>query len=150
MLSVGPFLRGTVRDCAAGGLENNRNVQYSDIDLWLREPGYLDYLMPQFYWGLEYQHNGSTEMALADCLTAWLALPRDDSVSLYAGLGAYRIGEGDRNTASTSREWQSGTALAGQVSYLRQQGIGGSDCTGMPPSLITRNGILWPSGSSRP
>lgn len=106
-------------------LENNRNVQYSDIDLWLREPGYLDYLMPQFYWGLEYQHNGSTEMALADCLTAWLALPRDDSVSLYAGLGAYRIGEGDGNTASSSREWQSGTALAGQVSYLRQQGIGG-------------------------
>ena len=107
-----------------GSLENNYNGQYSDVARWLAEPGYADYLMPQLYWGLEYETGGSTALALDRMLARWQALPRCGEVQLYVGLGAYRIGEGDGS--DNGSEWQSGGALAGQARWLAEQGIAGT------------------------
>lgn len=107
-----------------GNLQNNLAVQYSDVERWLREPGFVDYLMPQLYWGLSYQNDGSSLPALGNCLAQWQSLPRTDDVSLYIGLGAYRIGDGDGSDASL-KEWNSGHALADQVNFLLQNGIEG-------------------------
>lgn len=110
-----------------GNLENNYTSQYSDVGLWLSEPGYVDYLMPQIYWGMEYTQDGSDAMALPNCLAAWQALPRDPAVQLYVGLGAYRIGDGDGADGEAAlREWQCGSALAEQASYLAAQGVDGA------------------------
>ncbi|MEJ1853193.1 family 10 glycosylhydrolase, partial [Escherichia coli] len=37
----------------AGNLDNLRNdlEYYVDIDTWVSQNGYVDYLMPQIYWG---------------------------------------------------------------------------------------------------
>ena len=107
-----------------GSLENNYNGQYSDVARWLAEPGYADYLMPQLYWGLEYETGGSTALALDRMLARWQALPRCGEVQLYVGLGAYRIGEGDGSDSGS--EWQSGGALANQARWLAEQGVAGT------------------------
>ena len=98
--------------------------QYSDAALWLAQGGYVDYLMPQLYWGLTYTQDGDTAHSLDTLAARWAALPRDGGVALYVGLGAYRIGDGDGSTAGAA-EWQSGHALADQLKALQALGIGG-------------------------
>ena len=51
-------------------------------------------------------------------------MPRDTSVSLAFGLGAYRIGEGDGSYAE-SEEWQSGHNLADMARLLAARGADG-------------------------
>lgn len=107
-----------------GNLQNNRDIQYSDVERWLSETGFTDYLIPQIYWGLDYEEGTASPFAFDNCLKEWLSLPRAEGVALYAGLGAYRIGDGDGSTASLP-EWNSGHALAEQVSCLRALGLTG-------------------------
>ncbi len=108
--------------------------QYSDAALWLAQGGYLDYLMPQFYWGLDYTQNGDTAHSLTALARRWAELPRAEGVALYGGLGAYRIGEGDGSTGD-SGEWLSGHALADQLDALEELGITGAG--------LYRYGSLW-------
>ncbi len=95
--------------------------QYSDAALWLAQGGYVDYLMPQLYWGQNYTKNGSTAQSLGQLAARWAALPRAEGVTLAAGLGAYRIGDGDGGDAPG--EWTSGHALADQLAALNTLGI---------------------------
>ncbi len=109
-----------------GNNDNNYNQQYSDVKLWMAEAGYCDYVMPQLYWGFGYQlKNGSDRFAFANIAAEWAAFPRAPEVQLYAGLGAYRIEEGD-GSEGTEEEWNSGHNLADMVAALRgMEGYGG-------------------------
>lgn len=97
--------------------------QYSDAALWLAQGGYADYVMPQLYWGLEYEQNGDATNNFYNMAARWAALPRSPQVALYVGLGAYRIGAGDGGTGD---EWQSGHALADQLAVLDALGVQGA------------------------
>ncbi len=124
-----------------GNNDNNYNQQYSDIKLWMAEAGYCDYVMPQLYWGFGYQlQNGSNRFAFANIAAEWAAFPRAPGVQLYAGLGAYRIEEGD-GSAATEEEWNSGHNLADMVAALR--GIEGY--TGF---ALFRYEVLYGNGAS--
>lgn len=106
-----------------GNNDNNYNGQYSDVKLWLSTPGYVDYIMPQVYWGYDFTlSNGSTRFAYENIINEWMAMPRNEAVSLYFGLGAYRIGDGD---GSESDEWESGHNLADMAGTLMQKQSGG-------------------------
>jgi uncharacterized lipoprotein YddW (UPF0748 family) len=108
-----------------GNNDNNYNTQYSDVALWLSTPGYVDYVMPQLYWGYDYTlQSGSTRFAFANLVSEWLARPRAEQVALYIGLGAYRIGDGD-GSAQESDEWSSGKNLAAMVQTLQEKGVNG-------------------------
>lgn len=108
----------------SGNIRNNYEQQYSDVSLWLSEPGYIDYLMPQIYWGFDYTTaGGSRAYAFENCLADWAALPRAASVQLYVSLGAYRIGDGD-GSAAESDEWRCGENLARMVQALGTQAEG--------------------------
>ena len=95
--------------------------QYSDAALWLAQGGYVDYLMPQLYWGQDYTKNGSTAQNLGQLAAHWAALPRAEGVTLAVGLGAFRIGDGDGS--DTPGEWATGHALADQLAALNTLGI---------------------------
>ncbi len=98
-----------------GNMENNYDGQYSDVGLWLSTPGYVDYVMPQIYWGFGFAtKNGNTRWAFENITAEWAALERAASVKLYFGLGAYRIGEGEGGSNDPAR-WQTGHALADQA-----------------------------------
>jgi len=104
-----------------GNNENNYNDQHCDINLWMQEPGYTDYVMPQLYWGFNYIRNGDDKASFTNKVREWLSYPLDEDVRLYAGLGAYRIGDGDYSDNSQG-EWQNGHSVADMVTYLREKG----------------------------
>lgn len=107
-----------------GDPELNYSVQYSDAARWLAAGGYVDYLMPQLYWGRNYTKNGKTSQSLDELAAAWAALPRAEGVALYAGLAASRIGVGDGG--DLPGEWTSGHALADQLGMLERLGVQGA------------------------
>ncbi|MBQ7646527.1 MAG: family 10 glycosylhydrolase, partial [Clostridia bacterium] len=91
----------------AGNIENNIQTLYADVYEWGGNAGYVDYLMPQIYWGF----NHST--APYRTITArWRALCTDPSVKLYAGLALYRAAKHEGEYANTTDE------LKKQVEYL--------------------------------
>ncbi|MCL1797407.1 MAG: family 10 glycosylhydrolase [Eggerthellaceae bacterium] len=115
--------------------QGNNNVnysqEYSDVKKWMTTEGYIDYIMPQLYWGFNYRTaDGSAAFAFENIVAEWASYPRHSSVKLYAGLGAYRIGLaqgggsrfgfGDYGENDQS-EWESGRNLADMVVSLRQE-----------------------------
>lgn len=126
-----------------GDPDSNYQNQYSDAPRWLREAGFVDYLMPQLYWGLDYEKDGDASHSLTELAGAWLALDRRAEVALYFGLGAYRIGEGDGGDRSgPGTEWQSGKALAAQADALARLGGQG---TGLYRYDSLFSNTLWPT-----
>ena len=109
-----------------GNNDNNFNMQYSDVNLWLKESGYVDYIMPQLYWGFGYlTSSGRTDYQFVNLSEKWASYPRANDVKLYIGLGAYRIGAGDGGSNDQS-EWESGNNLMKQVNALNAiNGISG-------------------------
>ena len=101
-----------------GNNDQNYNAQYSDVALWLSTPGYVDYIMPQVYWGYGYTlQNGSDRFAFEKVTQEWANMPRDATVSLAIGLGAYRIGVGDGGQ-NDQTQWESGHNLADMLDTL--------------------------------
>ena len=97
------------------GVAGNVQKVYADVGGWLTA-GVVDYLMPQLYFGFDYEMESYRYDAL---LAEWSALAADTGVPLYAGLGAYRIG----STEPLHEEWdQRHDILARQVVALRQAG----------------------------
>lgn len=126
-----------------GNNDNNYAQQYSDAALWLSTPGYIDYAMPQVYWGYGYTTgSGSTRFAFENITAEWLALPRAEGVALYFGLGAYRIGDGDGgNYDHAQDQWQTGHNLADMVTTLRGAG---ADGFGLYRSDFLLRSAAWP------
>ena len=110
-----------------GNMDNNYNGQYSDVALWLSTPGYVDYILPQLYWGYGYTTSGGqTRFAFENITKEWAALERAEGVALYFGLGAYRIGDGDGgNYDNAVTQWQSGHNLADMIDTGREGGADG-------------------------
>ncbi len=72
-------------------IENNYHTVFADIKAWL-DGGYVDYVMPQLYFGFEYPSEKSRFDVLLD---QWIKLFDNYEQRLYIGLGAYRIGSTD-------------------------------------------------------
>ena len=105
-----------------GNNDNNYNVQYSDVCLWMKEAGYVDYIMPQLYWGFGYlTKSGSEDYQFVKLSNKWASYPRHSSVKLYIGMGAYRIGDGDGGTNDQS-EWSGGNNLMRMINAVGANG----------------------------
>lgn len=103
--------QGNYENCLSDG---------ADIDTWLGEEGYIDYLMPQLYWSDCYGENQDT--MFSDRCRQFAKISRQPSVMLYAGLALYRAGVGDENDFG----WQkSDDNIASQVQILYEQGYKG-------------------------
>ncbi|MCD8018802.1 MAG: family 10 glycosylhydrolase [Clostridiales bacterium] len=76
----------------AGNLMNLRSdlENYVDIDTWISETGYIDYIMPQIYWGYS-----NTLAPFDEMLGQWCDLIDNSEVQLYIGLQLYRMGTSD-------------------------------------------------------
>ncbi|MEG2053382.1 MAG: family 10 glycosylhydrolase, partial [Oscillospiraceae bacterium] len=108
-----------------GNNDNNYNLQYSDVGLWLSTDGYVDYIMPQVYWGYNFVlKSGNDRFSYKNCLAEWLAMPKSENVKLYIGLGAFRLGNGDGSSVD-SDEWQSGANLGAMIKDLKSAGADG-------------------------
>lgn len=77
-------------DISSNGTDRNYAVLYADIPLWMRTKGYVDYIIPQLYFGYKYPVAKSRYDRL---LSIWSSLPKHKSLKLYIGLGAYKMNE---------------------------------------------------------
>ena len=93
-------------------VSNNYATVYADVAAWLKG-GWVDYIMPQIYFGFEYP----SEKSRFDVLLAeWDKLFEGTQAKLYVGLAAYRIGATDENNVEWSRH---SDMLKRQVEHLR-------------------------------
>lgn len=93
----------------------NYNEQYADLKHWMSTAGYIDYIVPQIYFG--YNHSNS-KARYTNCLNTWVSTPKLSSVKLYIGLGAYKIGyatDGGSNEWTTDKELLAKQAIDAKV-----------------------------------
>lgn len=99
-----------------GNTSNNYNSQYIDVDKWLSNKGYVDYICPQIYFGF---NNASSPFAQTVAL--WNNKIKVSGISLYVGLSPYKIGKTDTWAGSSGKnEWVTDSSiLARQVQSAR-------------------------------
>lgn len=82
------------------GSDDNYQKKYADLKKWMSTTGYIDYIVPQLYFGYNYP---KAEITYDYLLDLWMSMPRHKSVKIYIGLAAYKIGDADADLASG--EW---------------------------------------------
>lgn len=92
----------------AGNVDNLRrnDAYFVDIDEWMSNTGYVDYIMPQLYWGFERRDSSGNiaPYAYGNNLNTWISLAAKGDVKLYIGLNMANAGSkvSDNNPVS---EW---------------------------------------------
>ncbi len=103
----------------AADLERCYNSLYADVEGWINA-GYIDYIMPQLYFGFEYPDEDFRFDAL---LYKWMDLTSGKNVTLYVGLPSYKIGT---DSPPDNSEWNAKTdIIARQIKLLRKKQIKG-------------------------
>lgn len=102
-------------------IEKNRNTFYADIEKWCANDGFIDYIIPQIYFGFDCPLD---DFKFENCLNTWLKINR--KCEMYVGLGMYRSGEISQYGNKSSDEWvQNCDVIARQIEYLYSTGIKG-------------------------
>jgi uncharacterized lipoprotein YddW (UPF0748 family) len=93
---------------------------YSDVKLWMKTTGYIDYICPQIYWSFKHP-----TAAFDTMLEDWVAAKTNSEIKLYLGLAVYRTGISKSEAASIGDpEWAtSDTVLKRQVLAGRETGV---------------------------
>lgn len=88
---------------------------YADVSLWCKEEGFVDYVMPQVYYGFE-----NETMPFEKTVNEWLSVEKDENVKLYFGLAVYKCGTIDENAGSGKNEWkENNDIILRQYNYLK-------------------------------
>ncbi len=103
-----------------GNLDNARD-QGADLETWLSQEGYVDYLMPQIYWTDQWSSSGNVTM-YTDRLNAFNAIWTNHNIELKVGLGLYMI---DRKPTGDIGWQLKDTNLKEQVELAKQYGLSG-------------------------
>ncbi len=101
-----------------GNIDINYSSQFADVKMWMATDGYIDYICPQIYFGFEHETKPFDSTVLE-----WASLPRHESVTLYIGITAHKIGIEDTWAGESAKtEWQnSDDMLSRMVDTTRQQ-----------------------------
>lgn len=83
-----------------GNMSNNYNSQYIDVAKWLSSYGYLDYIVPQVYFGFKNQ-GLPYEKSISD----WNSLVKNPNIKLVIGLAPYKVGCVDTWAGTGINEW---------------------------------------------
>lgn len=84
-----------------GNIDADYNTQYADVELWTRNHGYADYIVPQIYYGFE-----NEVCPFEPTLRQWEAFAENGNVDLIIGLAQYKVGKYDKWAGiSGENEW---------------------------------------------
>ena len=85
----------------AGNMQTVLNSHFADVREWCKEPGYIDYICPQVYFGFEHK-----TMAFDSVCEQWQKIIKTDSVSLIIGMSLGKAKSGfDRYAGAGQNEW---------------------------------------------
>lgn len=87
-------------------IEYNENTLYADVLRWCSEAGFVDYIMPQIYYGFENETAPFESVA-----KRWRESVTCKGIKLYCGLALYKAGEVDENAGGGSFEWTKNTDI---------------------------------------
>lgn len=80
-----------------GNIENNYHKNYADVKRWMVEDNYIDFIMPQIYYGFK-----NSSKSYIDTIGEWEKLNKKD---LLIALAFYKVGEEDRYAKNGKHEW---------------------------------------------
>ena len=97
-----------------GNIENNYNKNYADVKTWLQEEGYIDYIMPQIYYGFF-----NEAKPFIETVNEWHSLIKND-VTLIPALALYKTGTIDEYAKSGKEEWiNNSNTITNQIKIIR-------------------------------
>lgn len=103
-----------------GNLDNNYNKHYLNISKILSNEGYIDFVMPQIYFGFE-----NSNRPFIDTLNLWKDLIKVDSINLIPALAFYKVGVFDEYAGSGNFEWiNNNDIISRQIKELRNVSSG--------------------------
>ncbi len=80
-------------------IQNNYNSYFADIELWANTDGYVDYIIPQLYFGFD-----NEKMPFNTILDEWLKIDKSKN-RIIVGLAMYKVGKEDIYAGSGKQEW---------------------------------------------
>ena len=83
-----------------GNIDNNYNSNYIDTRMLLSNEGYIDYIMPQIYYGFF-----NEAKPFIDTVNMWNSLIKVPSIELIPALAFYKVGTIDNYARSGDEEW---------------------------------------------
>jgi uncharacterized lipoprotein YddW (UPF0748 family) len=69
-----------------GNIDNNYTAMYADVRRWCAEDGYLDYIVPQIYFGYE-----NSACPFAETLAEWVEIAAEGNADIVCGIGFYKL-----------------------------------------------------------
>ena len=98
-----------------GDIDKNYSSLFADVKKWGSEKGYVDYLVPQIYFG----YNNSS-MPFQSTLEKWCDLCT--ATDLYIGIAAYKSGKEDKWAGEGKYEWiENSDICSRQIADLRKK-----------------------------
>lgn len=100
------------------------NTSFVDIDTWMTQPGYIDYIMPQLYWGFERKDSTGAlaSYAYENNLKTWVDLKKKGNVELRIGYNVANAGTNVADGNSTSEWLRYDDILKRQIQMARATG----------------------------
>jgi len=89
-----------------GSMDNNYNSQFIDVKKWVQNPGYIDYICPQIYYGF-LNDNSNFQQVIEE----FNSLVTESTVNLYIGLSVYKVGSEDTWAGNGKDEWRNSTGI---------------------------------------
>lgn len=83
-----------------GNIENNYSIHYLDVYKLLSNNGYIDYIMPQIYYGFNHEFKPFTRT-----VNEWNSYIKNKDISLIVALSLYKSNSVDEYAGSGNREW---------------------------------------------
>lgn len=84
-----------------GNISRNMTELSADVQTWCRLSGFIDYIIPQIYWGFDHKTAAFDSMS-----EQWINMKTADSVDLIIGIGMHKIGKTDSYAGDTGKtEW---------------------------------------------
>lgn len=93
-------------------IEQNVNSYYANVKLWATSQSYVDYIIPQIYFGFE-----NSVQPFAETLKKWIELT-GDSGKLLIGLAVYKSGTTDSYAKTGKDEWKSRDVISKEIDFV--------------------------------
>jgi len=83
-----------------GNIENNYSKHYADVRKWTSSKKYIDFIMPQIYYGFY-----NSTRAFKKAADEWESLIKSNGLDLYIALAFYKVGTSDQYAKLGKDEW---------------------------------------------
>lgn len=89
-----------------GNIENNYNKVFADVRTWLNSDKYVDFIMPQVYYGFF-----NETRPFLRTVKEWNDLIKNKEIELYIALAFYKVGLVDNYAKTGKLEWQNNSDI---------------------------------------